>query len=80
MVLDSFNTLDGLGDIYLSVTRFYDSFAFDYMVDEGMLYLRTDNINSFFGRTMDYQYLLLKIPRGSMDFYLVIADELGQRN
>lgn len=75
VVLDPFDSFNGLGKIHLSVTRLYDSFGFDYLVENGSMYLKTDEVTSTYGKTQNYQYLVLKIPRGNMDIYLAIVDD-----
>lgn len=75
--LDNFDDLEGLGSTLAAINILYDSFSFEYFVERGCMFMRTDGLHCVYGRNKDCRYLLMRIPRSNANHYLAIIDDEG---
>lgn len=57
----------------------YDSFDFEYLINEDSLIFKTDNVNTFYGSTVDEKFVMFRVKRKYADMYVLLIREMTVR-
>lgn len=57
----------------------YDSFDFEYLINEDSLIFKTDNVNTFYGSTVNEKFVMFRVKRKYADMYVLLIREMTVR-
>lgn len=77
VLLDPYPTTSNLKDISLCIGRIYDSLPIEYLVNNGCILFKTDNMNSFYGESMTFRFCLIKISKKTGDIYIAFIKNIS---